>query len=56
MSRRMLRPLLLSRRAALPRMKPKSHKQAQEGEAMSAGPILVYRVLCSLEDSCKGES
>jgi hypothetical protein len=39
----MLRPLLLSRRAALSRMKPKSQKQAQEGEAVSAGPVLVYR-------------
>jgi hypothetical protein len=51
----MLRPLLLSRRAALPRMKPKSQKQAQEGEAVSAGPVLVYRVLCSLEESCERE-
>jgi hypothetical protein len=50
-----LRPLLLSRRAALPRMKPKSQKQAQEGEAVSAGPVLVYRVLCSLEESCERE-
>lgn len=51
-----LRPLLLSWRVALLRSKPKSQKQAQEREVVSAGPILVYRVLCSLEDNCNGES
>jgi hypothetical protein len=35
-----LRPLLLSRRAALLRLKPKSHKETQEGEVVSAGPVL----------------